>query len=63
MAKFEVSWTTENWHKFEVEADSEDDALAALLNSGKVFSDETVYEFDYLQDGSIEVKEIEEEAN
>jgi hypothetical protein len=61
MTKFRIDWTTELWHTMVVEADSKEEAEKVWSNSGMLFSEETVYDRDYIPEDSIEIAEEKED--
>lgn len=59
MPTYKIDWTTENWHRMTVEADTPEEAQQIWLESGVVFSDDFVYDGDYIQEDSVEIEEVE----
>lgn len=58
MPKYEISWTTERWHRMWVDADSQEEAQEEWLHSGVLFSEDCVYNSDYIQEDSVEIEEV-----
>ena len=57
MTKFIISYTTEDWWKLEVEADSQEDAYHKFMSGEYNHSDAILTEGGFLQD-SIDVSEV-----
>ena len=56
--KYRINYTMERWYRVEIEAESEDEALAKFHN-GEHPEPELTGDGDYLQE-SVEIEEVEE---